>query len=394
MKNVRWKMENEKEKDMCTKRMFYVGLWLLISALLLPTGLAQSDRQQSKPANPQGETQRTRPELKTPGLESEGASSPKQKSQDEVTLKLNTSLVNVPVIVTDRDGKYIPNLAARYFEIYEDDVKQSIDNFKSTEVPFNVVLMLDTSGSTRFKIEDMQESALTFVEQLRPRDRVMIVSFDSQVFVDCEFTNDRRQLRKAILLTHTGGGTRLYDAVDLVLTERLEKISGRKAIVLFSDGVDTMSRLATAFSTIDLVEESDVLFYSVQYDTREDVRGGFFTMGGGRGGTIIRGGIPTSGTSDEDYRRANRYLREIVDRSGARLYKADMLGDVNQAFRNIAEELRHQYTLSYYPSNDKRDGAYRRIRVVVNHPNITNVAVRARKGYRAESEPEARETKQ
>jgi Ca-activated chloride channel homolog len=379
---------------MDTKRMLFLGIWLLTSALLLPAGLAQSDRQQSKPANPQTETQRPRPQLKTPEQEPEGAASNKQKSQDELTLKLNTALVNVPVIVTDRDGKYVPNLAAKHFEIYEDDVKQSIDNFKSTEVPFNVVLMLDTSGSTRFKIEEMQESALTFVEHLRPQDRVMIVSFDSQVYVDSEFTSDRRQLRKAILLTQTGGGTRLFDAVDLVLTERLEKINGRKAIVLFSDGVDTMSRLATPLSTIDLVEESDVLFYAVQYDTREDVRRGFFTMGGGRGGTIIRSGIPSSGTSEEDYRRANRYLREVVDRSGARLYKADMLGDANQAFRNIAEELRHQYTLSYYPANDKRDGAYRRIRVVVNHPSITNIAVRARKGYRAESEPEAGETKQ
>ncbi|MCI0337912.1 MAG: VWA domain-containing protein [Acidobacteria bacterium] len=375
---------------MYTSRKIYVVICLFVSVLLHSTSLAHFGQEQTAPGNPQTESPKTRPSLKTPEKKSDDDSDTKQKPQEEMTVKLNTSLVNVPVIVTDRDGKYIPNLTVRNFEIYEENVKQSIDGFSSTEVPFNVVLVIDTSGSTRFKLEDIQDAALTFIEQLREKDRVMIVSFDSQVYIDSEFTNDRRQLRKAILQTRTGGATRLYDALDLVLTERLEKMNGRKAIVLFSDGVDTASRLATAPSTIDLVEESDVLVYAIQYDTKEDVRGGMFGMGRrGSAPAIIR--IPPSGASDEEYRRADRYMKEVVDRSGARLYKADMLGDVKQAFQLIAEELRYQYTLSYYPLNDKRDGSYRRIRVVVDR---LNSAVRARKGYRAESEPVTRETKQ
>jgi Ca-activated chloride channel family protein len=214
----------------------------------------------------------------------------------------------------------------------------------------------------------------------------MIVSFDSQVYIDSEFTSDRKKLRKAVLQTRTGGATRLYDSIDLVLTERLAKITGRKAIVLFTDGVDTGSKLATAPSTIDLVEESGALLYGIQYDTKEDVRRG--SVGTARGGKPATIQIPTSGASEEEYRRADRYMREIVDRSGARLYKADLLGDVKRAFQSIADELRHQYMISYYPSNDKRDGSYRRIRVVVDQ---SNAAVRARKGYRAESEPQEKE---
>jgi Ca-activated chloride channel homolog len=358
-------------------------LFALIAVLVPPAVPAQSNQDGSKPANSQ--TDPNRPALKSPGRGSEANS--KEKTPEDMTVKLNTALVSVPVIVTDRDGKFIPNLTEKSFTLYEENVRQSIDNFSSIEVPFNVALILDTSGSTRFKLEDIQEAALSFIDQLRDQDRVMIVSFDSQVYIDSEFTSDRKKLRKAILQTRTGGATRLYDSIDLVLTERLAKVTGRKAIVLFTDGVDTGSKLSTAPSTVDLVEESGVLLYGIQYDTKEDVRRG--SVGTARGGSRpVTIQIPTSGASEEEYRRADRYMRELVDRSGARLYKADLLGDVKQAFQLIADELRHQYTISYYPSNDKRDGSYRRIRVVVDH---SNVAVRARKGYRAESEPPDKE---
>ncbi|MBO0721533.1 MAG: VWA domain-containing protein [Blastocatellia bacterium] len=349
---------------------FFIYFLALLAVSLHFAALAQSDRDGNKPPHPS---------LKSP--EGSAEADTKQKTPEEMTVKLNTALVSVPVIVTDRDGKFIPNLTQRNFSLYEENVRQSIDNFSSIEVPFNVVLILDTSGSTRFKLEDIQEAALSFIDQLREQDRVMIVSFDSQVYVDSEFTSDRKKLRKAILQTRTGGATRLYDSIDLVLTERLAKVTGRKAIVLFSDGVDTASKLATAPSTVDLVEESGVLLYAVQYDTKEDVRHGIVgtARGGSRPVTIQ---IPTTGASVEDYQRADRYMKELTDRSGARLYKADLLGDIKQAFQLIADELRHQYTISYYPSNDKRDGSYRRIRVVVDQ---SNVAVRARKGYRAES---------
>jgi Ca-activated chloride channel family protein len=370
-------------------------LFIAMTAVLLSSAVtAQSNRDESKPASsntdPKSDSGRPAPRNPAGGQEAnskeKSKENSKEKTPEDMTVKLNTALVSVPIIVTDRDGKFIPNLTEKSFTLYEENVRQSIDNFSSVEVPFNVALILDTSGSTRFKLEEIQEAALSFIDQLRDQDRVMIVSFDSHVYIDSEFTSDRKKLRKAILQTRTGGATRLYDSIDLVLTERMAKISGRKAIVLFSDGVDTGSKLATAPSTIDLVEESGVLLYGIQYDTKEDVRRGSGTARGGSRSVTIQ--IPTSGASEEEYRRADRYMRELVDHSGARLYKADLLGDVKQAFQRIADELRHQYTISYYPSNDKRDGSYRRIRVVVDQ---SNVAVRARKGYRAESEPQEKE---
>ena len=159
------------------------------------------------------------------------------------TIKMDTSLVTVPVSVIDRDGKFIPFLKKRDFRIYEDGVEQDIESLKSVETPFHVALVLDTSQSTLFRMEDIQDAAYEFVRQLRRDDQVMVVSFDGRVRFHCDFTSDQGLLREAIYETRTGGSTKLYEAVDKVV-DRLEPIQGRKAIVLFTDGVDTSSRRA------------------------------------------------------------------------------------------------------------------------------------------------------
>ena len=315
-------------------------------------------------------------------------------------IKVNTTLVTLPVSVTDRDGKYIPNLRKEDFRLWEDGVEQNVAFFSSVDKPFSVVLMIDTSGSTRFRLEDIQDAAIAFVNQLRQDDLVMVVSFDDEVRVLSEFTNDRYRLRDAIRRTRTGDGTKLYDAVDLVINQRLNRVSGRKAVVLFTDGVDTTSKRASYASNVRDAEELDALVYPVQYDTYADVgrggstwpgagrtpsspvdvliqilgginRGGVYRRGGGSGG----GGV---GTSRHDYDLANRYLRELAERTGARNYQADSTQNLSNAFANIAEELRRQYSLGYYPKTRAQAGQRRQIRVRVNQPNL---AVRTRDSY-------------
>jgi VWFA-related protein len=255
-------------------------------------------------------------------------------------------------------------------------------------------LMIDTSGSTRFRLEDIQDAAIAFVNQLRRDDRVMVVSFDDDVRVLSEFSNDRNQLRDAILRTQTGNGTRLYDAVDLVMKRRLEQVSGRKAIVLFTDGVDTTSRQASFDSNIADAEELDALVYPIQYDTYDNVGGNVGWPGGstgtvadilgqilggrGRGGRIGRRGGGGSGNSRGDYETANRYLHEMANRTGARTYQADSTQNLALAFSKVAEELRRQYSIGYYPRNPAQAGERRQVRVRVNQPNL---AVKARDSY-------------
>jgi Ca-activated chloride channel family protein len=344
---------------------------------------------------------------RSPGTQPVGqTSAPTPSGPEEVdagdVIRVNTTLVTLPVSVTDRDGRYIPNLRKEDFRLWEDGVEQPVAFFSSVDKAFSVVLMLDTSGSTRFRLDEIQDAAIAFVNQLRQDDRVMVVSFDDRVRVLSEFTSDRSRLRDAIRRTAPGDGTKLYEAVDLVMNQRLNSVEGRKAVVLFTDGVDTTSRHASYASNVRDAEELDALIYPVQYDTYIDqggrgggsgwpgsgrwpnsnvdilgqILGGVF--GGGRIGRSGGGGGGGVGTSRREYEIANRYLHELAEKTGARSYQGDSSQNLSDAFRNIAEELRRQYTLGYYPKSQAQAGQRRQIRVRVNQPNL---AVRTRDSY-------------
>lgn len=307
-------------------------------------------------------------------------------------LRIDTTLVTVPFSVKDRNGRYIPDLTRGDFRVFEEGVEQKITYFATIDQPFTVVLVIDTSGSTNFRLEEIQDAAISFVKQLRAEDRVMVVSFDDSIDVLSEPTNDFDKLTKAIRRTRTGGGTRLYDAVDQVINKHLKRITGRKAVVLFTDGVDTTSRRATYESTIRQAEELDALIYPVSYNTNN----GFGSVGGprqiplpgGRGGISIglpfpripgtTGGGRGGGSSDGDYRRAATYLQELAQKTGGRVYNGDSVMGLSQAFAWVAEELRRQYTLGYYPSPRGQEGQRRQIKVRVNQPSL---AVTARDSY-------------
>jgi len=349
-----------------------------------------------------------RPSPSAPPAQTRGGEVSEEVDEDEV-VRVNASLVTVPVSVLDRDGRFIGGLRQEDFRVLEDGVEQRIAYFAPVEQPFTVALVIDTSGSTRFRLEDIQDAAIAFLDQLRPADRVIVVSFDEQVRVLSEATNDRNQLRAAIRRTHTGGGTRLYDAVDLVINEQLRRIEGRKAVVLFTDGVDSSSRQASFESTLEEAVELDAMIYPIQYDTfvgggnggggqwpgpnryprRRGGRrgadwgdilgsiilgGGNVRIGGGNGG----GGGGGAGTTREDYARGAEYLRRLAEATGGRHHDAQDLNYIEQAFTNIAEELRRQYSLGYYPARQAQAEERRQIRVRVRRPNLV---VRARDSY-------------
>jgi Mg-chelatase subunit ChlD len=187
--------------------------------------------------------------------------------QDVESVKTDTNLVTVPVIATTRDGIYIPDLTQADFAIEEDGKKQEIAFFASVSAPFHVVLLLDTSASTEEKLRDIKKAAVAFVEQLQNIDRVKVISFDTDLRQLCEFTNDRKVLTDAIYKTTSGKGTRLYDAFELAL-DSIRTIKGRKAIVLFTDGVDMYSDSATYASSLKGLDEEGVIVYPIRYETR------------------------------------------------------------------------------------------------------------------------------
>jgi len=267
----------------------------------------------------------------------------------------------------------VTGLTAADFRVYEDDQEQTIDRLIAVSAPFSVAFLADTSASMRFESTDVQDAILSFIERLRAGDRVMAVSFDSRIFGQAGLTGDRARLRRAVFQMGRGQGTRLYDAIELAATKVLGPVPERKAIVVFTDGLDSQSRLATAERTLALVAESHVLVYVVRHDTREA-----HTPVPPEG---LRPTLLPEGYLDNAalYARADQYLADLVEASGGRLYRATTIVDLDEAFEEVARDLREQYTLCYYPANQARDGSYRRIRVEVVRPGLT---VRARAGYR------------
>ncbi len=308
---------------------------------------------------------------------------PTASAEDEDTIKVETNLVTIPVSVSDRNGFFIGNLHQPEFKIYDNGVEQKVEYFGTSDKPFTVVLLIDVSPSTSFKIEEIQAAANAFVEQLMPQDQVMVIEFDSSVHVLTEATGDRDKIKKAISRTGFGDGTSLYEGVSFSINKRLDKIQGRKAIVLFTDGVDTTSNSASFESTIRDAEESDAVVFPIYYNTFLNAIG----IGGGGGvmstppmigGGGIGGGQSTAGAS-ADYARGRAYLNELAAATGGKLYRAESTpGGLSNAFESIADELRRQYTLGYYPSAVGANGERRQIKVRVERPKLI---IRTRDSY-------------
>ena len=300
---------------------------------------------------------------------------PSTPEQDLEVLRINTNLVTVPVSVADRQGRFVAGLKEPQFHLYENGVEQKIAFFDNAESPFTVALLLDTSDSTKARLGEIQQAALAFLDQLRENDRVLVVCFDNQIRVASEITSDRQRLRDAIAQARTGGGTGLYNTVDEVVNQRLKKISGRKAVVLFTDGVDTSSTGATYESTLYTAQEIDALIFPIQYNTYTDL-----TASTNMANSSMQVLTAKGERMDVAYARANRYLRSLSDRTGGRFYNAESVKRLTEIFSAIAQELRQQYSIGYYPADGGK--TERTIKVKVDAPDVT---VRARKAFRYRS---------
>lgn len=320
------------------------------------------------------------------------------EDSDEV-ISVDTQLVTVPVRVLDRKGRFVGGLERSKFKVFENGVDQEISHFSNEAQPFIVALVLDMSYSSKFKIGDIQSAAIAFIDQLRPDDQVMVIAFDEEVHMMCEATNNRNTIYRAIRNTRIATGTSLYEAVDMTMNDRLRKLEGRKAMVIFTDGVDTTSRNSHDLDNLRDALELDALIYPIRYDTFEDVQ-----AMKGRSTIMIpdskpqgtppiaqsKNGLPLPaqgpvvvtpgdrGTTPEEYARGQEYLDQLAYRTGGRLHVADSIGNLNRAFAKIASELREFYSIGYYPKEDTGSGRTRKVKVRVDE---ANVAVRARDSY-------------
>jgi Ca-activated chloride channel homolog len=292
-------------------------------------------------------------------------------------LRIEATLVNVPVIVSDPGGRFIPGLKQGDFTLFENGVRQNIDAFDAAEAPLNVALLIDTSASTTLVLDNIKDAAKRFLRELRPQDRATVIAFDNDVRELCPLTGDRKQLERAVDAAQIGNdwGTLLNDAVAFVIKNRFRNVTGRKAIILLTDGDDHGS-IVTTEQMLDTATESEALIYPIFYHFDFDQIGGLLGRLGER-----RGG-PRAQRRRERQKEREQYaadlMRQLADASAGRFFKSDST-NLGKAFKAIAEELRSQYQLGFYPENLATDGIERKLRVQVGK---SGVVVRARKSYR------------
>jgi len=371
-------------------KKFAIFFCLTILCLSVTLGFAQSRK--TSPASETTKKANQRPVASpTPPPPAQENSVARQNADEDAetddsdVIKVETNVVSIPVKVLDRSGRFIGGLTKENFKVFEDGVEQEIEYFSNEQQPFTVALVLDMSYSAKFKAEEIQSAALAFINQLRPNDKVLIVSFDEEIYVHCEATNDRKTLENAVRETKISYGTSVYDAMDLVINQKLKKIEGRKAIVLFSDGVDTSSRNVFEMQNLADALELDALIYSIQYDT-------FYEVQAMKNKPVIQqpktpspipsknksplpfpiptnpgvGSMDVKGTTREEYQKADEYLNELANRTGGRLYKASTIANLSDAFSRIASELREYYSLAYTPKDETTVGKKHKIKVRVD----------------------------
>lgn len=331
----------------------------------------------------------------------------KQGKQSEMgTIRLNTDLVTVDAIVTDLNGNRSPAaLRASDFTIYEDGVRQAINSFSATDAPFNLVLLLDTSGSAKAEIELMRRAALRFLDELRPRDRVAVIQFSKEVELLEDLTSDRVEIEEALGRVKPGSGTSFYDSMKLAIDEVFKEVEGRKAVVALTDGVDSFG-YTTFEQILTEIESSNILTYFLELDTEEFTQAGMTRDCSDRShfefsrkqfkkyltergtGVVMRENQPHCMLSQQErmevnqrlYNSARRELREMADKTGGRVYPVKDLQQLEPAYSQIAAELRTYYSMSYYPTNENRNGKWRTLRVKVNRSGLV---AKTRPGYRA-----------
>ncbi|MGE5246430.1 MAG: VWA domain-containing protein [Betaproteobacteria bacterium] len=268
-------------------------------------------------------------------------------------------LVSLNVTVSD-GTRYVTDLDQNDFSVYEDGVKQDVTFFTKTNLPIALALLIDTSASMENKLQTAQDAAVGFVRRLRPQDLAEVVDFDSRVTILQNFTNNAAELEQAIRKTSAGGSTSLYNAVYIALKDLKKAVVRspdevrRQSIVLLSDGEDTSSLLPFD-EVLDLAKRSQTAIYTIGLRASEG-----------------------PATTTRGFQEAEFVLRQLSQQTGGRAFFPNQLSDLNGVYGQISDELSSQYTLGYTPRNPRRDGAWRRIVVRVDRPNL---AARTKQGY-------------
>lgn len=375
---------------MRSRKMLHAVHTLVITGLVLTTaplrasqGAPQQPRTQTpvyepptrdkKPATPQDKSPQKHGEPQRKGAEVEQPS-----SQDNgEKLVLDTELVALDVSVIDQANRPVYNLTKDDFTVYEDKIKQTLENVSREEVPLSLGIVIDTSGSMRAKLKTVSDAAAGLIRQLKNEDEAFLAQFKIEPELVRDFTRDKLELEDGLNDLFTGGGTSLLDAIIATADYAHEKgKQRRKALVVITDGLEKNSSVKER-EVMQAMKEDEVQVYLVGFVDEEEEAAGLF------------GKSPA--------KKAKDLLTRLAEDSGGRAFFPKDVSEMPQIAAQIAKDLRTQYVLTYYPTNPNRDGSFRTVRVVVNsvkEPNRKLIA-RTRQGYyaRADKGQPARDAK-
>ncbi len=277
-------------------------------------------------------------------------------------IRVNTTLVLIPVTVTDASNRFVLGLEKQDFNILEDGKEQNIKQLSGEEAPLSVGLLVDTSGSMGTKIETSRQAAAQFLRTMNPRDEAFLIEFSDKAELSVPFTDRAGEIEQKLTSAEPQGLTALLDAVHMGLREMKNAKNPRKALIIVSDGGDNNSRY-TADQIKDLVREADVQIYSM----------GVFEV------------FPYFALSAAEI-SGPRLLSEISEQTGGRAFAATKSSDLPSIATKIGIVLRNQYVLAYYPTNQDRNGKFRHVEVKLKQPaGLPELKARWRLGYYAPS---------
>ncbi len=287
------------------------------------------------------------------------AETPLPPRLSDQTYRVSVDLVNVLCSVFDKNtNSFVTNLTRDDFTVFEDSQRQEIKNFaRETNLPLTIAMLIDTSQSVAPKLKFEQEAAIGFFQSiLREKDRAMLVEFDSGVTMLQDFTSDPNKMAKEIKRLRAAGGTALYDAIYQTCDEKLIRETGRKAIVILSDGDDESSKLSL-HQALEMALRAESTIFAISVS-----KGGFFGVGSTKEGDNV--------------------LKDMAQQTGGKVFFPFKVEELDDAFRQINQELRSQYSVGYVSTNPQRDGSYRKIEIKVPERGLK---LNYRKGYYAPS---------
>ncbi len=305
-------------------------------------------------------------------------------AQDDEIIKVDSSIVRLNVGVVDQKGRPMTSLSRENFTVYEDGVKQNIISFEPTVAPFSVVMILDMSGSTLGFRETIRQSAFRFVDALAPEDRVAVIEFYDKVNLRNDFTTDRKKIADSIVAANGRGKTQLYKALDVALEKLAGEGKRRKAVIVLTDGVDTSTR-DNDRSFLEKYKGAEIST-AIKPETSETLNR-ILNKSDAQGVTIYPLALPTGDPfklADPTpmqiamFAAARSRLEILANRTGGTLNTINRLEEMGRLYAAVAADVRALYTVEYQPTNAKRDGKWREVKIEVNSPELIS---KTRPGY-------------